>query len=187
MGLIITIGGSPGSGKSVIGKMLAQHLKIPYFGMGEIRRQYGLERGISVADANRLAELDPMVDHAIDEFMQTLPAKHDSLIADGRTAFHFLPKSVKIYLITDYKTAAKRIMTLKRASEQWQSIEEGMAALQHREEADNARYKRYYNIDPADLSQYDLVLDTSKSTPEETLKKVLEFLEKTLSAKDNVQ
>jgi predicted cytidylate kinase len=177
MTLIITIGGSPGSGKSVIGKMLAAKLGIPYFGMGEIRREYAHEHELTIDDVNRLADSDPVFDRYLDEFMQTLPTTHASFIIDGRTAFHFIPQGVKLFLKTDYRTAANRILALNRKSEHWASIDEGMKALQQREETDNARYQKYYGITPADLSQYDFILDTSTTTVEEALGKIMGFLE----------
>ena len=60
--MIITIGGAPGSGKSTVGRMLATNLNIPFFSMGDIRRAYALERGLTIEQLNELAKVDPSSD-----------------------------------------------------------------------------------------------------------------------------
>jgi len=178
MGLIITIGGSPGSGKSTIGRMLATRFGIPFFSMGEVRRQYALEHGMTLAELNARAEHDVTSDHLVDKFQEKLPEKYDSFIVDSRLGFHFLTQSIKIYIKVDRKVAAERIFPLRRDSEHWHTVEEGITALQARESSDKLRYMQYYGLDPADTSHYDIILDSTKTNPLEMLSQVVDFLKK---------
>ena len=56
------------------------------------------------------------------------------------------------------------------------SFEAMKKRIYEREEEDAARYKKYYRIDHRDESQYDLVIDTTNITPEETVEKINSFL-----------
>jgi len=51
-------------------------------------------------------------------------------------------------------------------------------ALKEREESDIMRYKKYYNLDVSDENNYDLVIDTTHLTIEQTVENILEYLKK---------
>lgn len=174
--MIITIGGAPGSGKSTVGRMLATRLGLPFFSMGDIRRRYALERGMTIQQLNELAVRDPESDHLVDEYQRKLPLTESSFVLDSRLGCHFLPDSIKIYLTVDRQAAAERILTQRRDSEQWDSVEEGMAALAAREEGDRKRYMRLYGIDPCDTRIYDIVIDSTGKNPLETMEEIVRVL-----------
>ena len=174
--MIITIGGTPGSGKSTIGRMLATRLNIPFFSMGDIRREFAKQHGITLAELNRLSETDPESDRLVDEFQAGLAQKHESFVVDSRLGWHFLPDSVKIFLKTDLRVAAKRIFDQQRAEEQWDSIEHGVREMEAREASDKKRYATLYNIDHTDISNYDLIIDGTTMTPLEKLEVILLYL-----------
>jgi predicted cytidylate kinase len=176
--VIITIGGPPGSGKSTLGRMLATRLGAPFFSMGDVRRAYALERGMTLAELNRRGEADPYSDTMVDEYQSKLPRQHPSFVIDSRLGYHFLPQSVKIFLKADLRVAASRILPDKRAEEHWTNLDEGTRALQERMRSDRARYKKYYGIDPYDESRFDLVLDTSQLDPLAVLHETLLFLKR---------
>jgi cytidylate kinase len=178
MGLIITISGRPGSGKSTLGRLLSAKLNIPFFSMGEIRRHYAVEHGMTINDLNERAEKDPSSDHQVDEFQRRLPEKHPSFIVDSRLGYHFLPQSVKIFIKVPREIAAKRIFERRRESEAWASVEDGIEALKQREESDKHRYKHLYNIEhPPSMEHYDLVLDSTTTEADQLLKHTMDFLE----------
>lgn len=176
--MIITIGGAPGSGKSTVGRMLATNLNIPFFGMGEIRRKYALQQGITLEVLNERAKTDRSSDDLVDKHQADLAKHHRSFVLDSRLGFHFLPKSIKVYVTVDRRAAAQRIFDQRRDSEHWNTVEEGMLSLQKREEGDRQRYLHLYGIDPTDLSQYDLVVDSSKTNPIELMEQIISFLKK---------
>ena len=174
---IITIGGNPGSGKSTIGRMLAERLGVPFFSMGEMRRQYALDHGWTIGELNERGEKDPNSDRLVDEYQSHLAARHSSFVLDSRLGYHFLPQSIKVYLRVSHENAAKRIYALRRASEQWSFVEAGAASLAEREQSDKRRYAMYYGLDPADLTQYDLVIDTNELTMAQVMDRVVAFFE----------
>lgn len=175
--MIVTIAGDPGSGKSTLAKALAKALGLPHFSMGDIFRKLAQEQGMSVEEFTRLAERDPDAwDRRIDPYQQRLPEEHPSFVMDSRLGFHFLPQSVKLYVKVDREVAAKRLFAQQRAEERMASVEDGMRHLKARQESERTRYLRLYGVDHTDPSQYDLVLDSTRLTQEETLSRVLDFL-----------
>jgi CMP/dCMP kinase len=174
--VIISLGGSPGSGKSTLGQLLAQELHLPLVKIGDLRRQYGLERGLTLEQLNERGETDPSTDYDIDNYLKKLPEQMDSFIIDARLGFHFIPQSIKVFVTVNLRIGAERILPLHRASESWDTVEQGVAALEKRMASDSKRYRQYYDIDPYDTSQYDLVLDTGGITTEEALAQLLHFL-----------
>jgi len=174
--VIITLGGMPGSGKSTLGKLLAARLDMPFFSMGDVRRQYAIANNMTLAELNKRGEQDPASDALVDEYQKKLPFKHNSFVIDSRLGYHFLPKSIKLFVKVDLRVAATRIYSQKRESEKWSSVEDGERELRERIACDIKRYKQYYALDPSDLTQYDLVLDSTSTDPETLLHRVILFL-----------
>jgi CMP/dCMP kinase len=184
MGLIITFSGTPGSGKSSTGRLLAEKLNIPFFSMGVLRRKYAADQGISLAELNKREEEHPYSDIVVDEYQSQLPKQYSSAIVDGTVSYHFLPQSVKIYLTVDLRQGAERILKQHRDVEHWDSVEEGMISLKQREQSNKARYSKLYQTDPTDLRHYDLVLDTTGKTQEQTIEEIMSYLEEKHLIKD---
>jgi cytidylate kinase len=178
--MIITISGDPGSGKSTVAKAVAKELSLKHFSAGDFMREMAESKGISLLELGKLAEKDPSIDKEIDERNKHLALKDDFVI-DSRLAFHFIPKAIKIFLKVDLKVAAKRtwkdIVAQKRHTEkQLNSETEVYDAIVKRQQNEIERYKKYYGIDFLSGKNYDLVLDTTNLTIEESIQKVLEFV-----------
>jgi cytidylate kinase len=62
---------------------------------------------------------------------------------------------IKIYLWTPFEERVKRI-----AKREGRNIENVILETRRREESERERFLQYYNIDTADLSVYDIVLNT---------------------------
>ncbi len=174
---IVTIAGDPGSGKSTLAKALAAALDLPHFSMGDIFRRLAQEGGMSVEEFTRLAQQDPDAwDSRIDPYQCTIPEQHPAFVMDSRLGFHFLPHSIKIYVKVDREEAARRLFRQQRAEERWESVEEGVRSLRERQGSERERFARLYGVDHTDLSQFDLVLDSTRATAEETLAQALAYL-----------
>ncbi len=179
--MIIAISGTPGSGKSTVAKAVAEKLKLKYYSAGGFMRDMAEKRGVSLMELTLQAETDESIDRDIDE--QTKKLSGDNFVVDSRLAFHFIPKSIKIFLKVDVKVAAKRvfrdIQAKKRSTEQeFKTEEQVFDALSRRLQSEAARYKKYYGVDYLDESNYDFVLDTANLTIEQSIQKVLDFLSK---------
>ncbi len=176
---IISFNGDHGSGKSTIAKKLAKDLGYERFYMGKIFRNMAKEEGASYADFLELLKKDSSYDKKVDAYVVDLANTKDNFIIESRTAWHFIPTSFKIYLKVDEKEGAKRMFAdyletehRKNESNSIKSLEDILRISRHRKEEDDKRYKKIYDIDTNDMSQYDLVLDTTNLSKEEVYKKV---------------
>ncbi len=179
--MIITISGLPGSGKSTVAKIISERLGFKRYYMGEIRREAAKKRGMTIEEFNRLGEKDPSTDKLVDDLLVKIGKEEDNLVVEGRTAFHFIPNSIKIFLDVDLKEGARRIFEEKKKSNQrnekpTNSVEEELKNLKERMESDEKRYMKYYGFKTYDKKHYDLVIDTTKIKPEQAAEKILEFL-----------
>ena len=176
--MIISISGTPGSGKNTVAEILVKKLKFKHYSMGDLRGKMAIEKGMTISELNKLGEKEAFTDKEIDEYQKTLGKKEDNFVIDGRLSFYFIPQSIKIYLDVDPREGARRIfMAPPRKDEQkYHSIEEVIKSNKERVESDKKRYKKYYNIDSYDKKNYDLVIDTTKPRPKEIADIILKFL-----------
>ena len=185
MGMIISISGRPGSGKSTAGEFLAQALGYRRYYMGGLRREMAKERGISLAELNRLGETDIFTDRDVDEYQRKLGETEDNFVIEGRTSFYFIPKSYKIFLDCLITEGARRIWrqietegNKRNEDDRVKSVADMEASLRERFASDQKRYKKYYGIDVYDLSHYDLVIDTTHLNQDEVNQCLLEEIKK---------
>ena len=82
-------------------------------------------------------------------------------------AWHFVPGSFKLHLLVDIEVAAKRIMDENRGTEKYPTLADAVEKIKARKTSENKRYTEKYNVNPDDLANYDLVVDTTYATPEE--------------------
>lgn len=186
--MIVSFSGSPGSGKSGIAERLAKELGWPYYDIGMLRRRLAGERGMTLEEYNTLGESDPSTDLEVDNYQKDLGTKEDNFIITGRTSWHFIPHSFKIYLFTDMSIGAERIFNdVKNRNEAapFKNIEDVIKALKRRIASDDLRYKKYFNIEVNDLSNYDWVLDTGILDKEEAFTSVKERVVQEMKNRDN--
>jgi len=184
--VIITISGTAGSGKSTIAKNIEKVLNAERIYVGGIRREIARENGWTLEQLNKYAEDNPETDVDVDKRAtkqaKTEEAKGKLVIVEGRTQYHFLPESIKIYIKVDPDEGARRVwkeLQEKGASERNEreyTLKEMKVRIREREEEDARRYMKYYNIDHRDESQYDYILDTTNITADEATKKVLRLI-----------
>ncbi|MFH1916949.1 MAG: (d)CMP kinase [Nanoarchaeota archaeon] len=176
--MIISIDGTPGSGKSSIGKKIAQKYKLKFYSMGDLMRNIAKRKGITLEELNRLRDRNGDIDRDVDDYQRELGKEEDDFVITGRTSFHFIPHGIKIFLKTDYEEAARRIFPdLQKSNERNENTYRSKDALSHaireRNEGDKRRYMKYYKLDVNDAFHYDLVLETKKLSE----KKVFELVD----------
>jgi predicted cytidylate kinase len=183
--MIISISGRPGSGKSTVGQALAQALGWRRYAMGDLRRQMARDRGLSLEDFNRLGETQQFTDQEVDDYQRQLGLKEDNFIIEGRTSFHFIPQSYKVFLDCSLTAGATRIWRQletegnnRNEADQIRSLDDMTTSLKNRIASDDQRYRKYYNLNVNDLSQYDLVIDTTNLSPSEVNQRLLEEVNK---------
>jgi len=172
--MIVSLSGAHGSGKSTIAQMLAGKLAWPRYYIGGLRREAAQKRGITLAEYNKLGEIDIKTDQEVDEYQKKLGETEDNFIIEGRTSWYFIPQSFKIYLDVSPEEGAKRIFnSLQRENnrnnedKELVSLEAVLTSMKNRLASDRKRYHQYYNIDVNDVNHYDFYLDTSNLTPEQ--------------------
>lgn len=178
--MIISFGGSIGSGKSGLTRRLSEKLGWPAYDIGDIRRKIAAERGMTLEEYNKLGEKDPSTDLEVDEYQTRLGKEQDNFIISGRTSWYFIPHSIKIFLKVDPKIGAQRVFKdLQGRNEggDLRSVEDVVAANIRRVASDQKRYQQYFNIDVYNEANYDYVIDTSDITEEEAFAKVCDILE----------
>lgn len=181
--LIISLNGQEGSGKSTIATMIAERLNIPRFYIGQIFRDMAKEKGMTMSEFRKACDQDLSIDRKLDDFVVSLPEKHKSFIIESRTAWHFIPQSLKIYLQVDSETAAERIYKglaekNNRGNEDanLDSVENIKQSILRRRAEDSERYFSFYGIRQDDEKNYDLIINTTNLTIDEVFEKAIAFI-----------
>jgi len=169
---IITIAGKPGSGKSTASKSIAQELGFEHFSSGDLFRAIGRERGAQINEANELAEKEKDIDELVDQRLRDIGASQNQVIIDSRMAWHWMPQSFKVYLNLDLEVAALRILSdMDDERRKHEHIPKDPAEyaklLKSRLDSEARRYKKLYDVNPYDVNNYDLVVNTADHQPKE--------------------
>lgn len=181
--MIITISGTPGSGKSTVAKIVAQKLGYKHYSTGDFMREIAKKRNLSLEEIGEVAKIDTSIDRELDERQRKLGQSEDNFVIDGRLSFYFIPQSVKVFIDADITARAERIFKdVKqglRKEEQAATIKEMMAKLEKRRKVEMERYAKYYHIHhPYETENYDLIIDSSHITAEEVADQIIDFVEK---------
>ena len=173
----VTIGGLPGTGTSTLCKLLEGRLGLPYHYAGAIFREEARRRGLSLADFGALCQKDPTIDEALDD-RQLFLLKRGGLVMEGRLsgwlAQRHKVQALKVWVHCEEKERMRRLVQRDGGD-----LESQRELTWAREQSEADRYRRYYGVDLADMSFYDLVLDSTQLTPEQLADKVQAALAKT--------
>jgi len=172
----ITIGGNPGSGKSTLGTILASELGWVRHDMGQKFRKMADDRKITLKELLKMCDSDPEIDKAADAQQATWAQESKNLVIVGRTSFHFVPQSFKIFLFVGYSIAAARIFEDKQSRNEdikFSSIDEMSISLMERSRNDKQRYLDLYGVDIYDKANYDLIINTDMLNKNQVVKQTL--------------
>lgn len=145
---------------------------------------------LTIEDANNLKEfsslrkvIDKVIDNGIAEKgkeINSIPRPNEIWIIDSRLAFHNIPESFAVRLVSDPKVAAERLFNDKsrgKEDSKYNSVEEAYGAREKRRIGEQSRYLRRYGVDLEDENNYDLIIDTSYSTIEDISDTILTCLD----------
>ncbi len=177
---IITLTGKPGTGKSSTRRGLSERLHYESYSSGDFMRQLASERGVDITTSAIMSEQDRTLDDIVDTRQREYGETKDYFVMDGRMGWYVIPQSFKVYLKTDLEIAARRVYEGERDNERQateliaETFEEYLEDMKRRLESEERRYVRYYEVDPFDESNYDLVIDTGALSPSQVVDRIIE-------------
>lgn len=173
---VIIIGGEAGSGKSTTVELLAKKLGYETLQSGELVRAVAKERGYTIEEFSEIAKKDPELDKEIEKRALQEARKGNIIIQSRVLAFledtKNLPSVVTIYIDAPPEVRAGRI-----AKREGITAEEARKNFEYREANNKERYHDIYGLDTSDRSVYDLVIDNSALSPQETLDAILSHIQ----------
>ena len=165
--MILTISGLHGTGKSAVGKLLANALHIKYYSTGSAYRDLAKSMNMSLENFTKYVEKNPEIDIKLDIMIKEI-AKEDNILIDSQLS-GFILESIadfKIHLNCPLERRIERIAKRDNIS-----YEEAMQQTLIREKSEKLRFKKLYNIDLNNTSEikkiHDIVLDTKDLSIEE--------------------
>ena len=172
---IITISGDLASGKSTVTDILKNKLGYEIYRNGEYVRSLAKEMNMDITTFNKYIECHPEIDRNIELSASKYAEDHDNLIVDARLGWYSIPYSFKIYLKVDIDCSAKRAFNdpRRKSTEAFGSIEEQKEDIIKRYNSENERFFKLYGVHKEDMSNYDLVVDTTNLTIDEVVDNIL--------------
>lgn len=172
--MIITISGLHGTGKSVVGKIIASALGIKYYSTGQAFRDLAKEKNMSIEHFTKHVENNPKIDHQLDKKILEI-AKKDDIIIDSQLS-GFILKDIanyKILLKCPLETRVKRM-----AERDNTTYEEKLKETLLREKSELDRFFKLYHINlssnEVNNKIYDIIISTENLSIEEVSNKILE-------------
>lgn len=165
----IVIAGDVGTGTTTLAKSLSQKFNFKYLSAGDFFRQYALNHKIPLWDKELVPdEIDREIDTKFAEEME----KGKGIVFDSHYGAWFakdLGDVFKVLLTCNPKIAEQRIV--ERDHTHQETVEE----VQKRRAGIIAKFKKLYSQENHENPKlFDLVIDTTNSTQEETLEIALE-------------
>lgn len=169
---IITLSGKPGSGKSSTADKVAEMLGYARYSSGDMVRNLLAREHMTLAEYNTKAQDDHALDEKVDQFLRNLRTKND-IVIDSRLGFYWIPESFKVYLDLDIQVATVRIFKdsthnsmRTKSGEMATSLEAVTEQVKARMNNEQQRFKNMYGVDPYNTERFDLIIDTSRHSPE---------------------
>jgi cytidylate kinase len=181
--MILAISGLHGTGKSTIGKLIAEALDIKFYSTGQAFRDCANEMNMSLEEFTEYVEEHPEVDKKLDNRVIEV-AQEGNIIIDSQLSGYLLKNvaDLKIHLTCPLEIRVKRMAARDNVS-----YEESLKETLLREKSEFERFKKLYNIDLSDKEVanqiYDIVLATEGLSIEEISKKLLNLIKKTKISK----
>jgi cytidylate kinase len=165
----IVVAGNVGVGTTTLAKALSEELKMKYLSTGDFFRRYALEHNIELWDKEAVPD---EVDRDIDRNFFELMKNDKGYVFDTHYGGYFtrnLKTVFKILLKCNSVVAEQRVLGREHTHK------ETVEGIRKRRAENQEKFNKLYSPKtPEEPEYFDLILDTTNSTPEETLKQALE-------------
>jgi len=170
----ITLSGKVASGKSSVGKLLAEKLNYQFYSIGNKTREYAKNKGLTIVEFQKECLKDSNIDKLIDTQFTDECNQQENLVVDYRLGFNFIKNAFHIYLNITNDQANKRLLAANRANESHFTIKE-------RNETFKNQFQNAYQLDYTNTKHYNLTIEVSKfKTPEEIADFIINQINKKL-------
>lgn len=167
--MIVTVSGPHGTGKSTYAARLAQALRLRHVSAGSLFRRIAKEKRLSLEELGRKALEDPSIDKLVDE-RTIAEANKGRVVVDGQLTGWILKDMADLRV---YLTAPEEVRLERIAKRDKLTLQDARLQTEQRESVQRERYLRHYGFQVEDRSIYQLVLDTSLGSIEDTAKVVI--------------
>ena len=180
---IISLTGDLASGKGETSRILIEKLGFGIYRNGQYFRKLAKEMNMSVTEFNIYVEDHPEIDRQIENSAAEYAKTNDNFIIDARLGWYAVPESFKVYLKVDVDVAAKRAFNDpdRKDTESFDTVEEQKKDMIKRANLEKERYYNLYGIRQGDISNYDLIVDTTYKTPDEVADTIIKEYERWLN------
>lgn len=185
---IITLSGRPGSGKSSTADKVAELLGYTRYSSGDFVRKIIREKRMTLEQFNRQAEDNHELDNMIDEELRKLRDFSDMVI-DSRLGYYWIPESFKVFLDLDMDVATARIYkdaveNAGRSNEvdDVSSILDVERQVKQRLNNEIRRFRSVYGVNPYNRDNFDLIINTSRHSPQTVALTVFDTYKKWLTS-----
>ena len=180
---IISLTGDLASGKGETSKILTEKLGYGIYRNGQYFRKLAKEMNMSVTEFNIYVEGHPEIDKQIENSAAEYAKSNDNFIIDARLGWYAVPQSFKVYLKVDIDVEEKRAFydNDRKDTESFATIEEQKQDMIKRCNLEKERYYNLYGVRQGDISNYDLIVDTTYKTPEEVAEVIIKEYERWLT------
>ncbi|MBL0127244.1 MAG: radical SAM protein [Flavobacteriales bacterium] len=166
----ITISGEVASGKSTVGKLLAERLGYDFISIGNATREAAAAQGMDIVSFQRACLADPRMDKRIDRDFAEQCNTTDRVIIDYRLGFRFVERAYHVFLRIAEDSAVERLRKAGRAHETHHT-------LQERNDSFQQQFQQAYGIDYTEPGHYDLVIDVDHiNTPGAVVERIVSAL-----------
>lgn len=169
--MLITVSGPPGSGTTTASRRIARELGLELVAGGEVFRAMAAEHGMTLPAFGAYAKEHPEVDIELDTRLAARARKGDAVIESRLSGW--IVRNDHLQAVTVHLDCAPEIRAERVAEREGITVEQAAADNVARQRVEHERYRDLYGIDLADLSIYDLVLDSGALSPAEIAARVI--------------
>ncbi len=169
--MIITISGESGSGKTTVGKLLAEKLDYKFFSGGYFFRKKAEESDMTLSEFSSYAESHPEIDREQDKMILNFMKTNDNIVMESRLAGVLASrdmKAVKIYLNTSPNVRIQRLIERDKDTDEKLILARGRSEV--------LRYMEFYGLDYRVFSYYDYIIDTDNYMPEIIVDNIVNYI-----------